>query len=95
MAERSLTPRQKDVLFCVGQSAPASVARLAYDLPMFSRAAIRAHLDRLERRGLLDRQYSGRSDIGYLLSTRGREALAALNLDDDYDPAEQAGGDRG
>ena len=89
--QRPLTRRQQDLLFIVGQNAPVTARDVHYHLPSLSPEAARSAIARVETRGLLDRQYTGlrRGErCAFVLSTRGAEALDALGIDDDYDPAE-------
>jgi len=79
---RSLTSKQSMVLWVVAQNEPASVGDVAYHL-LFDDSNARSALAGLERRGLVDRQYTGhhrRSQFAYVVTGAGS---AVLNTMDD------------
>lgn len=83
--ERVLTERQITMLFVVGQNEPVSVRDVAYHLLMDEPAA-RSRLVTLERRGMLDRQYTGHyreSLFAYTLTAAGWAAVSAADIDEE------------
>jgi DNA-binding MarR family transcriptional regulator len=85
-----LTERQKNTLFVVSSRQPASVRDVAMSL-LTLESMERPRLEGLCRRGLLTRQHTGLRNgvrVGYVLTSRGREALAQMDLNEDYDPLE-------
>jgi hypothetical protein len=93
----TLTERQINTLFVVGQHQPVS----AHDVAMHLLSTASAELGRLNRlavRGLVDRQYTGLKygdRIGWNLTDKGRLALDQADIDDDYDPLEDGSGEGG
>lgn len=88
---RALTSKQEAVLWVLGQNEPASVADIAYHL-MFDDSNARSALAGLERRGLIDRQYTGhyrRSQFAYVVTRRGAEVLN--DMDEPEDDPNQCG----
>lgn len=86
----AITERQLALLFVIDQNSPASVGDVAYHLHMDD-AAARSRLATLERRGWLDRQYTGHgrdSLFAYVLTDDGASELEAADADFDLEEVE-------
>lgn len=83
-----LTIKQANVLFIVTQHEPITASDVAQHLRMDDARGI---LGRLEKRALIDAQYSGtfRSARCYVGTERGREALAAADFQPEDDEEEE------
>jgi DNA-binding MarR family transcriptional regulator len=80
---RPLTQKQVNVLFVISQNEPCPVSEVARHLHMDESNA-RSTCTSLERRGYVDRQYTGQRNVrGYSLVTTaaGEEALAKADPD--------------
>lgn len=83
-----LTDRQELVLHVVQMHGPITAQDTSYHLPQLTVSGARAVLDRLERRWMVQRNYTAREHISYEITKVGAEALAATERSDDGEEAE-------